>query len=237
MTVLGIETATRVCGTALVRDGEVIAESHLAAPQIHSEKLLSLIDGLLRKAGIPVKELDGIACSTGPGSFTGLRIGLSVAKGLAYAADLPLAAVPTLEALALRAVRDGRLRHGGRILTVLDARRDEVFAALYSWNGTALVSVMPTSAVAVSVLLEQIVPGVPIALTGDGSAKVAEAAGERREGLFAMPLPGQELCSAEAVAILGEQRLRAGERAAIESLEPEYGKEFFTTATPIPQQG
>ena len=237
MTVLGIETATMLCGTAIVRDGEVIAETQLSAPQIHSERLLFLVDELLRTSGIPLKELDGIACSIGPGSFTGLRIGLSVAKGLAYASDLPLAAVPTLEALAFRAVRDGRLMPGGRVLAALDARRDEVFTALYSWNGTALGAVIPATALSVSALLEQLVAGAPIVLTGDGSAKVAAGAAAHRSGLFAMPAAGQELCSPAAVALLGERRLRSGLEADLESLEPEYGKEFTTTATPIPQQG
>ncbi len=236
MTILGIETASVVCGAALVRDGAVIGESQRIAPQIHSEMLLSLIDGLLRSAGVPVRELDGIACSIGPGSFTGLRIGLSTAKGLAFAADLPLVAVPTLEALALRAVRDGRLLSGGRVLAALDARRDEVFAALFSWNGSALGALMPRAALTVHALLAQLAQfagGEKIVLTGDGSAKIERAAAE----LFAVPLPGQELCSAAAVAILGEARLLYGERADLESLEPEYGKEFYTTAIPLPQQG
>jgi tRNA threonylcarbamoyladenosine biosynthesis protein TsaB len=239
MTVLGIEAATSVCGAALVRNGAVIGESSLVAPQLHSEKLLSLVDGLLRSAGMPVKELGGIACSAGPGSFTGLRIGLSVAKGLAYAAELPLAAVPTLEALALRSVRDGRLASGGRVLAALDARRDEVYAALYHWNGAVLGPVIPTSAVTVQTLLLQLerFAGERLVLTGDGSAKLVRGAAGRADDMFAAPEPGQELCSAAAVAILGEERLRAGAWADLESLEPEYGKEFYTTATPLPQQG
>ena len=238
MTILGIETSTAVCGAAVVRNGAVVAESQLAALQAHSEKLLSVIDVVLGTAGIALKDLDGIACSIGPGSFTGLRIGLSAAKGLAFASDLPLAAVPTLAALADRAVRDGRARKGDRVLATIDARRDEVYAALYCWNGDSFETLIPQTAMTVSALLDALGGSQRIVLVGDGSEKVQRSAsGSLLAERFALPLPGQEICSAGSVALLGERRLSAGERADIASLEPDYVKDFYTTATPISQQG
>src|SRR5712692_6734191 len=100
MIVLGIETATAVCGAAIVEDAGVRAEASIEAEHIHSEKLISLIDEALNRATIPFSSIDSVAVSIGPGSFTGLRIGLSVAKGLVYAGGKSLAAVSTLEALA-----------------------------------------------------------------------------------------------------------------------------------------
>src|SRR5258706_14324961 len=104
MKILGIESATVVCAAAIIENGCVRSERTLIAPRIHSEKIISLIDESLDDANITPTELEGVAVSIGPGSFTGLRIGLSVAKGLAYALDKPIVAVPTLEALAANTV-------------------------------------------------------------------------------------------------------------------------------------
>jgi tRNA threonylcarbamoyl adenosine modification protein YeaZ len=105
--ILAIETATELCGVALVDRHTCIASRTVVEKNIHSERLMVLVDEVLREAGIAVGALSGIAVSIGPGSFTGLRIGLSAAKGLAYARSLPLLAVPTLDALAYEARRLG----------------------------------------------------------------------------------------------------------------------------------
>jgi tRNA threonylcarbamoyladenosine biosynthesis protein TsaB len=122
MNVLGIETATGVCGAALAVNGVIAAVEEIDRQKIHAEKLVSLVTAVLRAGGITPRDLDGIAVSIGPGSFTGLRIGLSAAKGLAYATGVPLLAVPTLEALANRAERDGILPSEGWLCAALDAR-------------------------------------------------------------------------------------------------------------------
>ncbi len=173
MTILGIETATAVCGAAIARDGRIVAETHLLAPKSHSERLLLLVDEVLRSAHVEVSSLDAIACSIGPGSFTGLRIGLSVAKGLAFGTRAAIVPVPTLEALAERAVADGRVAPGAMVLAAIDARRDEVYAALYRRDGDALTEIRPSAAHAVQALVATLEPG--IVLVGDGSAKVASS--------------------------------------------------------------
>lgn len=229
MTILGIETATAVCGAAIVRDGRVVAETHVLAPRSHSERLLLLVDEVLRSAGVEASALDAIACSIGPGSFTGLRIGLSVAKGLAFATKCAIVPVPTLEALAERAVADGRVAPGAMVLAAIDARRDEVYAALYRRDGDALTELLPSAAHAVGALVATLEAGV--VLVGDGGAKVAGAA----PGRLSAPPAGSEGCRAGAVATNGARRFTRGERADIATLEPAYVKEFFTTATPLPQ--
>jgi tRNA threonylcarbamoyladenosine biosynthesis protein TsaB len=228
MTILGIETATAVCGAALVRDGAVVAESRLAAPQAHSERLLVLIDEVLARAGVRAGGLDAIACSIGPGSFTGLRIGLSVAKGLAFATGAAIVPVSTLEALAARAVADGRVPEGGRVLAVIDARRDEVYAALYQRSGEALAVVAPGAALAVAALAATL--DASVTLVGDGSAKMHRAA-----AFLAVPPAGMETCSPGAVALVGAAKFAAGARGDLASLEPDYVKEFYTTAVPLSQ--
>ncbi len=135
MIVLGIETATAVCAVALVDDDVVRAERRYEIPQAHSEKLMECVDDCLKSAGLILSSIDGIAISIGPGSFTGLRIGLSVAKGLAFAAGKPLVGVPTLEALALQPVRKDIGEADDVIVPMIDARRDEVYTAIFRRHG------------------------------------------------------------------------------------------------------
>mgnify|MGYP000100087732 CR=1 FL=1 len=100
MLILGLETSSSICGIGIARDGELLAEMKINIPNAHSEKLFQGIDVLLKAVPIKAKDLSGVAVSSGPGSFTGLRIGLSTAKGISYALEIPLFLVPTLDVFA-----------------------------------------------------------------------------------------------------------------------------------------
>jgi len=130
--ILGIETATDVCSTALAHNGKIVGEQSVAEKNIHSEKLLLLIDQLLRESMLSKKELRAIAVSIGPGSFTGLRIGLSTAKGLAVALNIPVLAVPTLDAIAESFRRTTAKRDDLMFCATIDAKRNEAYYAFYS---------------------------------------------------------------------------------------------------------
>src|SRR5512141_577989 len=131
MTLLGIETATTVCAAAVVRDGAVLAEELVDERNVHAERLMGMIDVAFRRSGVGLPAMDGIAVSIGPGSFTGLRIGLSVAKGLAYASGKPIVPVPTLRGLAQKAIDTVGADGFQGVLPLLDARRGDVYCALY----------------------------------------------------------------------------------------------------------
>lgn len=126
MKVLAIETSTMAGSVALLDGEELVSEYLLNIKMTHSERLLLAIDHILRDAKIPISEVDGFAISIGPGSFTGLRIGTSTVKGLAFAANKPVVGVPTLDALA-----ENLLFTDCLICPMLDARKKEVYAALY----------------------------------------------------------------------------------------------------------
>jgi tRNA threonylcarbamoyladenosine biosynthesis protein TsaB len=126
MIVLGIETATIACGVALAGPDGALGALQVATRLTHSQRLMPLIDSLFRETGIARSELDGIAVSCGPGSFTGLRIGVATAKALALALDLPLIGVPTLAVLAENAGPAAEL-----VWPVLVAKRDEIYGAVY----------------------------------------------------------------------------------------------------------
>src|SRR5678815_4486507 len=122
MKILALDTSTLTAGVAAWEEGRVLAERR-SRVTTHSDALLAMIDEVLREAGWTPQTADGVACTAGPGSFTGLRIGLATAKGLCFAAGKPLLCIPSLEALAARAP-------DGRIAAVMDAHKQEVYACL-----------------------------------------------------------------------------------------------------------
>lgn len=129
--ILQIETATPVCSVAISVNGETVALVEESAQNIHAAKLTLFIEEAMKQAGITFKELDAVAVSKGPGSYTGLRIGVSTAKGLCFALDKPLIAIGTLKMMA-----NGFLtvhpNYGGLICPMIDARRMEVFTSVYN---------------------------------------------------------------------------------------------------------
>jgi tRNA threonylcarbamoyladenosine biosynthesis protein TsaB len=176
--VLGIETATSLASVGIVVEDRVAAERAVPMRGSHARTLLPLIDDALHGAGMALRDLDRVAVSIGPGSFTGLRIGLSVAKGLALADRLAVVGVPTLDAYA-RAIgpRDGL------VCPVLDARKGEVYAAAFRWQDGEPIRVVAPIAIAPGRFAAH-VQG-PCTLVGDGvdayAALWAGVFGERAE--------------------------------------------------------
>jgi tRNA threonylcarbamoyladenosine biosynthesis protein TsaB len=231
MKILGIETATAVCAAAVVEHGSVCSEHSLNTPHVHSEKLIALIDRTLGTIGMGIESLDGIAISIGPGSFTGLRIGLSVAKGLAYAHSKPLLAVPTLKALASNTLRCQQAKPGELILSMIDARRDEVFSAGYRATGSNLDEIMETRLRSLEEVYQQVRNESRVIVSGDGAEKfqqfLMKMKSEDASRFLILP-PEQRMCSASAVGLLGEAMLLRREVADTASLEPMYMKDFYT---------
>ena len=233
MTLLAIETATAVCAAAVVRDGGTMGEARIELPHVHSEKLISLVDGALGAAGLDSAGIDGIAVSVGPGSFTGLRIGVSAAKGLAYAWGKPLIPVLTLEALAMEAVRQSLARTGSIILPMIDARRAEVYTAVYRLVNGVLHEILPSHAAQIRDILSAVPGDAPVVVMGDGADKFREFLHEIDQSVssrFSIPSRDRRLCSAVAVGLLGERALAAGHTADIAALEPLYVKDFQSLA-------
>lgn len=140
MKLLAFETATEACSVALWIDGEV-RERFEVVPRRHAELSLPWAEQLLAEAGIAKAQLDAIAVGRGPGAFTGVRLGISIAQGIALALDLPVVAVSTLAALAMRA-------SGGRILAAIDARMGEVYLGSFTHDGAELRAVGPEAVLA-----------------------------------------------------------------------------------------
>jgi tRNA threonylcarbamoyladenosine biosynthesis protein TsaB len=216
MRILAIDTATWNCGVALVRDGELLAERAERTTSNHAGTLPRLVDETLVAAGERLARGDTIAVTIGPGSFTGLRIALSFAKGLAFAGGFRLVGVPTLDALAVVApAADGRL------CAALDARKREIYAALYEREGDRLHRLGRPYAVDA----ERLAATISGACTFIGDA--VEAYGEvfrRVLGDRALLLPSQlHPPRASAVAKLAAARVLRSEPADdLVTLAPDY---------------
>ena len=129
MKILAIDTSTMLGGIAIMDDLTLIAETRLNVKSTHSERLMTEIEHCLKQSSLKISDIDVFAVAIGPGSFTGLRIGLSAVKGLSYATGKPIVSVPTLDALALNFPYS---RYP--VCTMLDARKKEVYAALFKWE-------------------------------------------------------------------------------------------------------
>lgn len=231
MLLLALETATDTCGVAVWTDDHVTAQSHLHRPRIHAERLTPLVEDVLAHAGADRSALDAVAVSMGPGSYTGLRIGVSTAKGWARAADADLVGVPTLEAYA--ACLRPMVAPGDVVAPLLDARRDEVYAGAYRCTAEGLVSHAETTALTVDDLSEWL-GGVDgqLWVVGDGGEKsrsVLEAAYTPR----VLP-PDKVSPSAAWVARRGHARLQAKGPDDRASFEPLYVKDVHATPSPSP---
>ena len=139
-TILYIETATDVCSVALSKGSEIIGLKEEAGGNNHAKHLLPFVDEVLKQAGVSMTEINGVAVSIGPGSYTGLRIGVSTAKGIAYTAGIPVMAISTLESIAqgAKTLWSGISTETVQIVPMIDARRMEVFTTRYDFDMRSL---------------------------------------------------------------------------------------------------
>jgi tRNA threonylcarbamoyladenosine biosynthesis protein TsaB len=215
MLVLGIETTTTQGGVALLGDDGLVSEYTLNVAITHSERLLPALDRMLQDAGLDLQHVDGLAVGIGPGSFTGLRIGLSTVKGLAYATGLPVVGVPSLEALAW-SVPAARWQ----VCPVLDARKQEVYAALFRHAPGGLRRLCEDQALSPEALCAWI--RRPTLFLGDGLATYEALLRERLGPRFLAPPAAARGSRPACVAELGRARLLAGERDDPATLVPRY---------------
>ncbi|WP_258358642.1 tRNA (adenosine(37)-N6)-threonylcarbamoyltransferase complex dimerization subunit type 1 TsaB [Moorella sulfitireducens (nom. illeg.)] len=217
MLVLGLDSATQVAGVALMDGDRLVAEMFFNTRKNHSQRLLPMIAALLREAGVKPADLDGLAVALGPGSFTGLRIGLATVKGLAHAAQKPVAGVPTLDGLAWNA-----WEVPGLVCPVLYARRQEVYTALYRWQEGKLCRLTPYQAGDPHSLVASLKSYTgPVYFLGDGVDPYREA--WQQLGSRARFLPSTSILPRAAqIARLGRERLLGGQEDDLFQLKPLY---------------
>ena len=138
-----IETSTSLCSTAILRGDEIICRRFSTEPRAHAAMTAPYVKEMLDECGLKVADCDAVCLSMGPGSYTGLRVGSSTAKGLCFGGGIPLLAVSTLDVLAAQAIDSGLPEGCDYIVPMIDARRMEVYTALYSADGKRLTEVAP----------------------------------------------------------------------------------------------
>ena len=167
MLILAMESSAKAASAALVQDGRLLAQSFSCSGLTHSRTLLPMAERVLELAGAALSELDCLAVAQGPGSFTGIRIGVSAVKGLAWGAQKPVVGVSTLEAMAWHGLAAGE---GALVCCCMDARRQEIYNALFEIRGGKPERLTADRAISVNALLPELKKyEKPLFLVGDGS--------------------------------------------------------------------
>jgi tRNA threonylcarbamoyladenosine biosynthesis protein TsaB len=217
---LCIETATEVCSVAIFEDAKCISLKEIATGNQHASQLAILIQEATKEANLTLKQLDAVVVSKGPGSYTGLRVGVSTAKGICFALNKPLIAINTLTSMAFAYIEQAKPKYG-LVCPMIDARRMEVYMALYSTDGT---EVMATEAKIIDQdsFKEQF--NSTITFIGNGA--------EKCKGLLTSPQAIFETgfyCSAVGLGTLGLRAFNDGHFEDVAYFEPYYLKDFVGT--------
>lgn len=215
MKILAVDTATQSCSVAVTNDGTLCAELTTVRKQTHSKHLMELIHSVLEIAGFSVADLDGLAVTVGPGSFTGLRIGISTVKGFAYALDKPVVGVSSLDALARQCAATSYL-----ICPLIDARKGEVYCATYRFSEDQLIQKTGARAMTPEAVIAEI--KTPCMFIGTG-ARLYRQSIDTALGSLAHFVPGdQNIIRASSVSILSMSRFEANDTDEIAGLVPHY---------------
>ena len=224
MKILGIDTSTPIGSVALIEDNNIVAEHTLNIVQAHSSRLMPAIDTVLKKWGdITPKDLDGCAVGIGPGSFTGIRIGVATAKSLCYAVDKPIVGISTLEAIGYNLRCTNAL-----VCPILDARRSEIYGCVFhggaNWKRLTDDLCLPIDAF-LDELHKHTSSNANVNFVGDGLASYGDAIRERlgekayfAESIFNVP-------RGATIAHLGARRLKQGDSDSYWTIVPNYVRE------------
>ena len=235
--ILAIETATSVCSVAFARNGNLLSIREITTPNAHSSILTILIEELFREAGLRYADLDAIAVSMGPGSYTGLRIGVATAKGLCYGLDKPLIAIPTLQAMAVgirfkvqgsrfkanksnSKIENRKSKIENLFCPMIDARRMEVYCAVYNED---LKEVFSTDARIIDEnSFRELLTGHILIFAGDGAAKCKPFLASHHHTRFIDDFQA----SSQYMISLAEKRFQSNQFEDLAYFEPYYLKDF-----------
>lgn len=221
--ILCLETATPVCSVALNEGCCTLSLRETEGQNAHSEKITNFIREVMETTGVDYRQLDAVAVSKGPGSYTGLRIGVSTAKGVCYAADLPLMAIDTLEAMAygMKEKLGGQLSENDLLIPMIDARRMEVYAAIFD---AELNKIEDTAALVIDEhSYENLRKDHRLWLFGDGAPKL----GKLFEGQANIHVIDGFKPSATFMRLLADKALRERDFVDVAYFEPFYLKDFI----------
>ena len=217
MLILAFETSAKAASAALLEDGKLLGESYQNTGLTHSQTLMVMAEDLLKQCGKTVEDVSAVAVAEGPGSFTGVRIGVAAAKGFAWGRNIPCYGISTLEAMA-----ESLGIYQGYVCPVMDARRSQVYNALFYVSQGALERVREDRAIALADLGAELanLEG-PIFLVGDGSDLTYKTLSSENSSLV-LPPEHRKHQRAVGVAILAQRKAAAGEAGDGAALQPNY---------------
>ena len=225
--ILGIETATENCSIAIVENGKFIDEISHNEKNIHAEKLVPMIAEIFSKNNLKISKLNGIAISIGPGSFTGLRIGLSVAKGIAFANDIPIFPIPTLMSLAENYFIKNHYKE--IVVSIIQSQKDEFFVSSFEHKNKTTLQLNDILIVNKSENVDELFSkNHNYILLGNGAKSFFENL-SYKNNFQNIQLASSEfqISTANSIAFLGEKKYLNNELIDIETLEPNYIKNFL----------
>jgi tRNA threonylcarbamoyladenosine biosynthesis protein TsaB len=221
--ILNLETATTVCSVSLSKDGKLLGLKEQNGDYSHAENLTLFIEDVLKQADLKLSDIDAVAVSKGPGSYTGLRIGVSTAKGLCYSLDKPLIAINTLQHTALSVIANFRfkiLNQKSLFCPMLDARRMEVYCAVFDLEGNEIKS---TAAEIIDEnSFSDLLKDHSIYFFGDGASKCKEALSKNANAFFIDEI----VPSAKNMIVLSEMAFKHEQFEDVAYFEPFYLKDF-----------
>ena len=219
--IIYIETSTALCSTALSVDGRIVSERR-DSERRHASLTAPFVKEMLDEQGLSVKDCDAVCVGMGPGSYTGLRVGVSTAKGLCFGAGIPMIAVGSLDTLVWQAIGRGLLPDGCRhIVPMIDARRMEVYTAVFSVDGSQITETEPKVVDAGS--FSDILSEGPVLFIGDGASKCSPVL-TSPNAFFVQACP-----EASSMLVPAEKKLAASLFEDTAYFEPFYLKEFVPT--------
>ncbi len=218
MKILGIDTSTKIATIAVIDEEKVLGEYTLNQEMSHSENLIPMIKELLNNLDMKIENIDLYGVAIGPGSFTGLRIGVAAIKSLAHLFNKAIVGISTLEAMAYN------LPHNNIVVPMLDARRDRVYTGVYSWENGLLKTIKADDVVEMEVLLKQLKDYSSIVVNGDASilykARLMDSLDDVK---FATK--GQNICKATSICELALLKYNNNEVDDFYTLAPDYLRE------------
>jgi len=218
MKLLAIESSGLVASIAVLADDKLIGEFTTNLKKTHSQTLLPMLDDVIQMLGISLEEIDAIAVSGGPGSFTGLRIGSATAKGLGLALHKPLIQIPTVDAIAYNLFATEKL-----ICPLMDARRNQVYTGLYTFEGNRFKVLKEQLAISIEEIIEEINQlNLSVIFLGDGVPVYREFIESHIKTEFCLAPPHLGYQRAGAIASLGADYYKKGRLQSAKEHKPEY---------------
>lgn len=220
MKILGIDSSTTVATVSVATEEKILGEYSIDDKNTHSQKLMVMVESLLEQLNLDIEDIDCFAVSKGPGSFTGLRIGIATAKSFAYALDRKLVGVSSLEVIA-----DNYRHFEGTVVPMMDARNKRVFTAVYSGSGGELSETVKEDAMGLEELFEVLESSKGrIMFCGDGCVAYRGEIEERFGDRAAFAEANLNTPRASSLCLLGLEKYRAGEFEDYFEMKPEIGR-------------